>query len=76
MRPSCQLVFRAIRVDSPPCSRQALSSLLLQYRAKSNIKQRVFAEQLGVCWKTLQNWEAGRTVPTKRLWAAISDLTR
>src|ERR1039458_5798013 len=45
LRPFCQLVFRAVRLDSPPCSRdrQRLAKSLTEYRTRENLTQQEFA---------------------------------
>jgi DNA-binding XRE family transcriptional regulator len=78
MRPFCQLVFKAIRVDSPPSprDRQELSNSLTEYRSKSGLTQREMAARVGVSRKTLQNWERGRTKPTRHIWTALSSVVK
>lgn len=76
MRPFCQLVLRAVRGDSPPCThdRHELAKSLTGYRTRSSLTQEALAAKLGVCRKTLQNWETGRRNPIKKFWPAIRSL--
>jgi len=73
MRPFCHLVFKAIRVDSPPCnqSREELAKALRGLRSTLNLVQHEMAKKLGVSLKTLKNWERGRTRPASKFWAGV-----
>ena len=76
LRPFCQLVLRAVRMDSPPCghNRQQLANSLTGYRANEKLTQAEFVAKIGVSRKTLQNWEAGRTRPIGKFWREIRSL--
>jgi DNA-binding XRE family transcriptional regulator len=73
MRPFCHLMIKATRVDSPPCH-LTIAHLLKQYRNKLSLSQMQLAQNLGVSRKTLQNWENGRTNPSKCFWHSIRAL--
>jgi len=72
LNPFCQLVIKAIRVDSPPCrNRQSLGQLLLECRFREKLTHEALAARLGVSLGTLTNWERGRTTPSKIFWKQI-----
>src|SRR5882762_10408841 len=67
--PFCHLLLKTIRVDSPPFNQpDRIQQLLKEHRLSANLSQIDVAEKLGISRKTLQNWEAGLTKPSKRLW--------
>jgi DNA-binding XRE family transcriptional regulator len=74
--PFCQLVLRAVRLDSPPCARdrRRLAQSLTGYRSRQNLTQQALAAKLGVNQKTLNNWENGRSRPIWRFWREIRSL--
>ncbi len=73
MRPFCRLVLKAVRRDSPPFefNGQPLRKFLVDFRLQADMTQETMAANLGVSAKTLKNWEAGRTTPTRKLWPCI-----
>ena len=76
MRPFCQLLLKAVRVDSPLDAnrRQELAKTLTGYRAAHGLTQDEFAAKLGVSRKSLHNWEHGRTTPIKSLYRTLGPL--
>jgi DNA-binding XRE family transcriptional regulator len=76
MRPFCRLLFKAIRYDSPPFSQnsQELAKALIGGRLQARQSQEKLAAKLGVSYKTLKNWERGRTRPTAKFWPRIRAL--
>jgi DNA-binding transcriptional regulator YiaG len=70
------MVIKAVRGDSPPffMSDKPLAELLVRRRAELGLAEAALAEKLGVCRKTLQNWENGRTKPVSKAWSAIRSL--
>jgi len=72
MHPFCRLLLKAVRVDSPPFDEHGrIKQLLSKRRSEANLTQEKLAENLGICKKTLWNWEAGLTKPSQSLWAKI-----
>jgi DNA-binding XRE family transcriptional regulator len=72
MHPFCHLLLKAIRVDSPPFDEPyRIEQFLKNRRLETKLSRRELAERLGVCKKTLWNWEVGATKPAKRLWPNI-----
>ena len=76
MRPFCQLVLRAIRVDSPPWANtsQPLSETLRKYRLQANLSQVKLAAKLGVTVGTLGTWERSQAMPDRRSWPGLRTL--
>ena len=72
MHPFCHLLLKAIRADSPPFDEPGrIEQLLKDHRLETKLSQGELAEKLGICKKTLWNWEAGLTKPAKKLWHEI-----
>jgi len=76
LNPFCRLAFRTVRGDSPPsvANGKSLGTLLVQRRQESGLTQATLADKRGVCRKTLQNWENGRTRSIGIVWRAIRSL--
>jgi DNA-binding XRE family transcriptional regulator len=76
MRPFCRLLLRGVRADSPPfaVNGKLLGERLMQRRLELGFTQTALADKLGICRKTLQNWENGRTRPTGKVWREIRSL--
>jgi len=76
MHPFCHLLLKAIRVDSPPLNEPGrIQQFLKNRRSKANLSQSELAEKLGICEKTLWNWETGLTKPAKRFWPDLSRIS-
>jgi DNA-binding transcriptional regulator YiaG len=72
MHPICQLLLKATRVDSPPFDKPgSIAQFRKSRRSEANLSQSDLAEKLGLCKKTVWNWEAGLTKPTGKLWQAV-----
>lgn len=73
MRPFCHLVITSVRDDSHPAEINGvpLCKMLVEKRLRENITQESLATSLGVSVGTIKNWEAGRTVPTRKAWPAV-----
>ena len=74
-RPFCLLVIKTVRMDSNPWQRESIAAALKAARNRVNLTQFGLATRLGVCLKTLQNWEHGRTKPTKSVWRNVRKLS-
>jgi len=75
MHPICHLLLKAVRVDSPPFDEPGrIEQLLKNRRSEANLSQSQLAEKLGICEKTLWNWEAGLTKPGRKFWPALASL--
>ncbi len=73
MHPFCQLLLKAIRVDSPPFNEPGyIEQVLKNHRLAANLSQVDLARKLGVSRKTLQNWEGGFSNPTKKFWPLLT----
>ena len=48
-----------------PVATTEISTLIRTLRLRLGLSQRQFAEQLGVVFQTVNNWENGRTKPTR-----------
>ena len=72
MRPFCHLMLKAIRVDSPPLDFDGgpVRKLLLESRRQSKLTPNAMAAKLGVSPKTIKNWEAGRSTPSREIRVA------
>ncbi len=78
MRPFCHLALRHSRpetygyfIDHPD-----LANRIRQRRRELGANQRICALQLGVSYKTLQNWETGRTRPALNLASQLMKFLR
>ena len=73
MRPFCRLVIKAVRGDSPPflINGRPLGELLIRRRAELKLTQAALAKRLGVCRKTLANWENSQSKPISDVWRKI-----
>jgi len=76
VRPFCQLVIKAVRVDSPP---QALDSEMLpkalsDARLRMGLNRDSLATRLNISLGTLNNWERRRTAPSRKFWPIIHAL--
>jgi DNA-binding transcriptional regulator YiaG len=64
------LLIKATRVDSPPFGQPGrIQQLLKEHRLSANLSQADLAQKLGICKKTLWNWEAGLTKPGRKFWS-------
>jgi transcriptional regulator with XRE-family HTH domain len=52
------------------------SDALRQYRKDAHLSRNKFAEILDVSATTIQNWESGKAVPTKKSQARLADLIK
>jgi DNA-binding XRE family transcriptional regulator len=73
LNPFCQLVIKAVRVDSHPLP-DSLSKMLTAYRLHNKMTKNTLATKLGVSLGTLKNWEFRRTQPNRKSWPAIRAL--
>ena len=73
MRPFCHVLIKATRWDSPPWRSGSipLHKLLIQWRLESRLSQEGAATRLSVSLRTYQNWEHGRTKPTRMFWERL-----
>jgi DNA-binding transcriptional regulator YiaG len=77
LNPYCQLLIKAVRVDSPPCKNgQQLAETLAEYRRRAMLTREALASKTGVSLETLKNWECGRTSPGKLRWPALKLLLK
>jgi len=67
----CHLLLKATRSDSPPWANCSAKEQIIHHRKTHDLTQKVFATRLGISRKTLQNWESGRSCPTKRAWKTL-----
>jgi DNA-binding XRE family transcriptional regulator len=76
MHPFCHLLLKATRVDPPPFDEPGrIQQFLKNRRSEAHLTQADLAEKLGVCKKTLWNWEAGLTKPTRKLQRILASLS-
>lgn len=73
MRPFCHVLIKATRWDSPPWRWGSVPfhKLLNQWRLESRLSQDAAAITLGVSLRTYQNWEHGRTKPSRMFWKRL-----
>lgn len=73
MRPFCHVLIKVTRWDSPPWRLGSVPfhKLLNQWRLESKLSQEGAAARLGVSLSTYQNWEHGRSKPTRMSWPRL-----
>ena len=52
------------------------TKLLLQIRAKFNISQQELADRMNVSFTTINRWENGKTMPTKKHLCIIENICK
>lgn len=56
-------VILAIFAHNMLCNMEWTKDALKQARSKAKLSQAALAKELGVHWRTVQNWEKGTTIP-------------
>jgi DNA-binding XRE family transcriptional regulator len=78
MRPFCQIdiTFSRSATSGGLIASGELANSLRSRRKELGWNQVICAHHLGVCHKTLKNWEAGRTAPEKTFVPTIAKFIR